>query len=137
MPVPTVSSPSNVAPALGNIPLPINDDEKLAKCTPISSMSEWTDKSQKMLNVVILLHSGVDDKRMSKVTVSACDNKIEVEMLWPSIMSDVDKLHAHWKQNKMSLSDTIMEGFNAFSRDSVRRTRILFFLLGKLIFLFL
>ena len=58
-------------------------------------MSEWTKKSQKMLSVVVLLHSSMDDKRMSKVTVSACNYKLQVKMLWLSIMSGVDKLRTY------------------------------------------
>ena len=29
-------------------------------------------------------------------------------------MLDIDKLHTYWKTSKISLSDTIMEGFNTF-----------------------
>ena len=137
MPVSTVTPSSNVAPALGNITTNNNENLITAKFAPISSMPKWTDKSQKMLSVAVLLRSGMDDKRVSKVTVSARNNKLEVEMLWPSIMPDVEKSRSCWKQNKMSLSDTIMEIFNAFLRDSARRMRILFSPLGKLIFLFL
>ena len=110
----TATSASNVVPLLDNI---LNSNDSLSKLqafTPINSMLEWNNKLQKMLNVIVLSHSGIYDKRMSKVTVSVCNTKLQLEMLWPSIMADTDKLHTYWRTNKISLSDTIIEGFNTF-----------------------
>ena len=53
-------------------------------------------------------------------------------MLWPSIVSDVDKLHAHWKQNKTSLSDTIMEGFNTFFKRFRKKNADPIFSIGEI-----
>ena len=117
----TSSSSSNMVLALGNVPINNNDKLVTPKCTSISSASGQADELQKMLNVVVLAPSDADNKPMSKVTVPACNNELEVEMLQPSVMSDVDKLHASWPKEKTSLSDTIMEGFNTFLRDSTRK----------------
>ena len=79
--VSTTISTSNVVPALGSA---LNSNDSLSKLQafiPINSMLEWTNKSQKMLSVVVLLHSGMDDKRMSKVTISACNTKLQIKML--------------------------------------------------------
>ena len=65
-----------MVPVLGNI---LNSNDSLSKLqtfSPINSMLEWTDKLQKMLNVIVLLHSGIDYKCMSKVTVLVCNTKL-------------------------------------------------------------
>ena len=47
-------------------------------------------------------------------------------------MSDVDKLHYHWKQNKTSLSDAIMEGLNAFFKRFRKKSTDPIFSIGEI-----
>ena len=69
------------------------------------SMSEWSDIAQKIENVAMLLHSGVQEKHMSKVTVAECNNKLEIQLAWPLIMSEVDELHKFWSKKEIAIPD--------------------------------
>ena len=47
----------------------------------------------------------------------------------PSILLATDKLHTYWRNNKISLSDTIMEGFNIFCKKFCKKnTDLIFFI---------
>ena len=47
-----------------------------------------------MLSVAVLSCSGAGGKRASKATTSVRSNELEVEVLWPSVASDVDEFRA-------------------------------------------
>ena len=69
---------------------------------------------------------------MSKVTILVCNTKLQVEMLWLSIISRVDKLHTYWRTNKISLSDTIMKGFNTLFKKFCKKNTDPIFLISKI-----
>ena len=75
------STSSTVVAMLGNTAINNNEILNTTKFTPIYSISKWTDKAQKMVNVAMLLHRGLQEKHTSKVTVAECNNKLEIEMV--------------------------------------------------------
>ena len=58
-----------------------------------------------MVNIATLFHIGLQDERANKATVSECNNKLEVEIAWPAIMPDTDKLHKFWNKNEITTPD--------------------------------
>ena len=47
-------------------------------------------------------------------------------------MLDIDKLYTYWRTNKISLSDTIMEGFNTFFKKFHKKNTDPIFSIGKI-----
>ena len=124
----TSSTSSNFVATLGNAATNHSENLNTTKFSPICSISEWTNEAQKMANVAILLYRGLQEKHASKVTVAEFNDKLDIEMAWPLIMSDMDVLDKFWKKKIEIPSDySKSSSFHDFSRKLAKRTQILFF----------
>ena len=74
----TFSTSSTVVAALGRTVLSNDETSNAMQFDPIFSISEWANKSRKIVSATILLRSGLQDECVSKVVVSKCNDKLDV-----------------------------------------------------------
>lgn len=84
---------------------------------PISTFSLWEDDDlQQMVNVAILIPSGIDIEKDVKVTVSRCQKQLQVRAKWPPMLTDNMRLHkVHAKEYGAALPrwwNSLLHGFD-------------------------
>ena len=103
--------------------------------TPICAMSIWqNNECQKIVSVPILLPSGVSEKSQSKVSMSEDGNQLEVEIVWPLMLSNVNFLHEFWNISGIVIPDSHPKivGFHSFFQDMRKKDSDPIFSVGKI-----
>lgn len=103
--------------------------------TPIHAMSVWqNNECQKIVSIPILLPSGVSEKSQSKVSVSEDGNQLEVEIVWPLMLSNVSFLHEFWNHVTETIPDSHPKivGFHSFFQDMRKKDSDPIFSIGKI-----